>query len=194
MGFYRAGFDVTGLDLHPQPSYPFEFIQADVVKALDSLDLSQWDAFAASVPCQAFTKAKHLQGNAHPDLIAPVRDRLLDTGKPFVMENVPGAPLANYVTLCGTMFGLGVYRHRWFEPHGFALKQPVHPEHLRPQVKMGRPPKVTDYIQVVGHFSGADHGRAAMGIHWMRNKDELAESIPPAFTEYVGRAMRAELV
>lgn len=114
-GYHDAGFDVTGVDIDPQPRYPFTFIQAD---ALDFLAAHghEFDAIAASWPCQRFTTAQRIRGNTHPDLITPGRALLNATGRPWVMENVEGAPLRNPITLCGAMFpGLRVYRHRLFE-------------------------------------------------------------------------------
>lgn len=195
MGYSRAGFDVIGVDIKPQRSYPFEFIQAD---ALDYLGdwitwhgreyadgfMTSFDAIHASPPCQAFTKARKLQGNTHLDIIGPVRELLIASRLPYVIENVQGSPLIDPVVLCGEMFGLRTYRHRLFEVN-FSLDAPIHPDHVKKTTKMGRPPKEGEYMHIVGHFSGADEGRAAMGIPWM-SKNELREAIPPAYTEYVG--------
>jgi DNA (cytosine-5)-methyltransferase 1 len=182
MGLHRAGFDVTGVDIVHQKNYPFKFIQGN---ALD-VDLSEYDAVWASPPCQRFTKARFLASDHHEDLIEPVREKLIDSGKPYIIENVPGAPLINPVRLNGQMFGLMVDRERWFEcsfPVPFFL---LHPK--RKAVKMGRPVKDGDVIQVVGHFSNVPYARKAMGIDWMSGK-ELAQAIPPAFSEFLGRQM-----
>jgi DNA (cytosine-5)-methyltransferase 1 len=187
VGYHRAGFEVVGVDIEPQPNYPFEFHHGDALK----FSLDGFDAVHASPPCQAYTAAQRLQGNEHPDLVARTRALLERSGLPYVLENVPGSPLRSPVTLCGTMFGLGTLRHRLFET-SFRLLQPEHPAHLVPQVKMGRAPAVTDYIQVVGNFSGIEQGRAAMGIHWM-TRGELAQAIPPAYTEFIGRQLLREL-
>src|SRR4030042_95566 len=112
-GIADAGLDVTGIDLTNQPLYPFHFIQADAL----TFPLHGYDFYWASPPCQPFTRLKPLVTNHYHDLIAPIRARLLATGKPFVIENVPGAPLINPLLLCGTMFGLKVKRHRLFECH-----------------------------------------------------------------------------
>jgi len=183
VGYARAGFEVVGVDIDPQPHYPFEFHQADAL----TFDLFGFDAIAASPPCQRYTQAQRIRDNTHPDLVAPIRARLKAFGGPYCIENVPGAPLLKPVELCGAMFGLRVYRHRLFECN-FALKPLVHPEHLAPQRKMGRPVRDGESIQVVGNFSGVKLAREAMGIDWMV-RDELREAIPPAYTEYVGRAM-----
>ena len=122
VGYERAGFDVVGVDIAPQPNYPFGFVQADALAALEVVPLTTVDAIHASPPCQAFSLATlyHGRENAekYPDLIEPVRKLLLDTGLPFVIENVPGAPIRHDVLLCGEMFGLRVHRHRYFETHG----------------------------------------------------------------------------
>ena len=185
VGYYRAGFtEIVGIDIKPQPRYPFTFIQADALTM--PVDLLRFDAIHASPPCQAFTKARKLQGNTHPDLLEPIRTMLRSSGKPFVIENVPGAPLVNPVILCGLMFGLKVIRHRLFESN-VDLPFQLHSPHPR-QRKLGAPVVDGDYIQVVGHFSGVPYAQAAMGIDWMGQK-ELAQAIPPAYTEWIGRRL-----
>lgn len=182
-GYARAGFDVTGVDINPQPNYPHEFHQGDALKFL----LENWqefDAYHASPPCQAFTIAQRIHGNEHPDFIAATRSAFKLIGRPWVIENVPGAPLVDPVTLCGASFGLRVYRHRLFESN-MPIAEPAHAAHVWPLRKMGRKPQPGDFMHVVGHFSGVTEARAAMGIDWM-TRDELAESIPPAYTEHVG--------
>lgn len=183
VGYARAGFEVVGVDIDQQPNYPFEFHRADAL----TFDLSGFDAFAASPPCQRYTQAQRIRANMHPDLVAPIRARLQGTGRPYAIENVPGAPLVTPIELCGAMFGLRVYRHRLFEC-SFPVLAPAHPTHTAPQQKMGRPVRAGEFIQVVGNFSGVKVAREAMGIDWMM-RDELSEAIPPAYTEYVGRAM-----
>ena len=187
-GYVDAGFDVVGVDIDPQPRYPYEFTQMDALFVLGKMVEEDWfldvAAIHASPPCQAFTNAQRLQGNEHPDLIGPTRKLLDQTGLPYVIENVEGAPLLNPVTLCGTMFGLETYRHRLFETN-WPLVQPAHPEHVARQTKMGRPPVDGEFMQVVGNFSGVDRGREVMGMPWA-NRDGLREAIPPAYTNYVG--------
>jgi DNA (cytosine-5)-methyltransferase 1 len=179
MGYARAGYDVTGVDLWPQPHFPFDFTRADAM----TFPLDGYDLIHASPPCQAYTKAQRIMNYRHPDLIARTRERLLPSGTPWIIENVPGAPLHDPVTLCGLMFGLDVDRDRLFEA-SFPIIPPPHPAHDRPKRKMGRPPLPGEIIQVVGHFSDVAYARRAMGIDWMM-RDELAEAIPPAFTEFV---------
>lgn len=187
MGLHMAGFEVTGVDINTQPHYPFDFILGDAM----SVKLEGYDLIWASPPCQAFTLAQRIRKREHPDLIAPVRKMLKETGTHYVIENVEGAPLKNPVTLCGAMFpGLRVYRHRLFEA-SFYIPEPQHPEHAAKLRKMGRRVQEGEFMHVVGNFSGVELAREAMGISWMK-RDELREAIPPAYSEYVGRhAMKA---
>lgn len=148
---------------------------------------AEFDFIHASPPCQHDSECQRLQGNVHPDLIAPTRDALESTGRSWVIENVAGAvpKLREPVMLCGAMFSLETYRHRYFEPGGWALTPPGHPAHLVPQAKMGRPIPPGHYGQFVGNFSGVDHARRVMGVPWM-NRDGIRECIPPAYTSWVG--------
>jgi len=188
MGYYLAGFEVTGVDIAPQPRYPFTFVQADAL----TFPLDGFDVVHASPPCQAWTLAQRIRRNDHPDLITPIRARVSAAVVPYVIENVPGAPLHAPVTLCGTMFGgLRVYRHREFET-SFPLTAPAHAAHPAPLAKMGRPPRPGEFVHVVGNFSGAAYARQAMGIAWM-TRDELREAIPPAYTRHVGHTLAALL-
>jgi DNA (cytosine-5)-methyltransferase 1 len=187
-GYKRAGFHVTGVDNRAQPHYAGDrFIRADAM----TFSFEGFDAIHASPPCQAYTKARNLQGNAHPDLVGPMRERLIAAGVPYVIENVIGAPLINPLLLCGMMFGLNVYRHRLFES-SVPLPFLLHPMHHKPHVKMGRPVKEGDIVQVVGHFSNIGYARRAMDIPWMTQK-ELAQAIPPGYTEFVGRELLAHI-
>ncbi|MFJ8463081.1 methyltransferase domain-containing protein [Streptomyces swartbergensis] len=193
-GYADAGFDVTGVDKDPQPRYPFRFVQADAIAYVLEHG-AQYDFIHASPPCQHDSECQRIQGNTHPDLIAPTRAALETTGRPWVMENVKGAvpKLREPVMLCGPMFGVETYRHRYFETGGgFTLGQPQHPAHLVPQAKMGRPVPPGHYGQFVGNFSGVDLARLVMGVPWM-NRDGIRECIPPAYTEHIGRAALAML-
>lgn len=181
-GYHAAGFDVVGVDINPQPHYPFEFIQADAM----TFPLRGFDAIHASPPCQRYTTAQRIQGGNHPDLVDSVRDRM-PADVPWVIENVAGSPLRNPITLCGMWFGLGTYRHRLFESN-VALDQPPHLDHVLPITKMGRPPKPGEMMHVVGNFSGIHQARNAMGIYWM-TRDEIREAIPPAYTEWIGKQL-----
>jgi len=186
MGLHRAGFEVVGVDIEHQKNYPFEFHQADAL----GHSLEGFDFIWASPPCQAYSNAQRIRSNDHPDLVGPIRERLKASGVPWAIENVVGAPLINPIELCGSMFpGLRTYRHRLFEC-SFPISAPVHPEHEAPLTKMGRPVAAENFMHVVGNFSGVQKAREAMGIDWMV-RDELREAIPPAYSEYIGRAALA---
>jgi DNA (cytosine-5)-methyltransferase 1 len=191
-GYHYAGFDVTGVDVDPQPRYPFEFIQADALEVLrDRAFVSQFDAVHASFPCQAHTLCQRIQNNDHPDLIGPGRPLLQATGLPWVMENVPGSPMVDPIELCGAMFGLETYRHRLFESN-LDLVAPAHPEHVARTTKMGRTPVEGEFMHIVGNFSGVDRGREVMGMPWA-TRDGLREAIPPAYAEWIGSQLIAHL-
>lgn len=188
-GYDRAGFDVTGVDIDPQPRYPYAFIQGDAVDYLRRHG-RHFDAIHASPPCQLHTLAWRIQKNDHPDLIEPIRDLLVDLGRPYIIENVPGAPLADPIELCGAMFNLETYRHRLFESN-IELITPEHPAHTARTTKMGRAPIEGEFMHIVGNFSGVSRARSVMGMEWA-NRDGLREAIPPAYTEYLGaQLMRA---
>lgn len=188
MGYHRAGFEVVGVDNRPQPRYPFEFHQADALEYLAEHGY-EFDAIHASPVCKGYTNASlvwRALGKRYPDQIAAVRDALIATGKPYVIENVKNAPLRNPTVLNGAMFGLKVARVRYFEcsfPVPFLLLPPD-----APAVKMGRPVREGDVIQPVGHFSNVAYARRQMEIDWMV-QTELAQAIPPAYTEYIGHQL-----
>lgn len=194
MGLHRAGFEVVGVDIKPQPHYPFEFHQADAL----SFPLDGFDFIWASPPCQAYSAANNIHGRTdHPDLVAAVRERLVASGVEYVIENVEGAPLRHPVTLCGLAFGLNVKRHRQFEASFAFLAPPCprgHPGNwvsifghtvLERSSQIGRTAK--DGPRFRRKHLGTDVGRAAMGIPWM-NRAELSQAIPPAYSEFIGRA------
>lgn len=129
-GFEQAGFNVTGVDLYPQEKHQGLFIQADAIDYLLEHG-DQYDYIHASPPCQKYSmssKQFRILGKQYPDLISTTRAALIKLGKPYDLENVPGSPLINPVMLCGTMFGLPTYRHRYFEVN-WNLKQPFHHTH-----------------------------------------------------------------
>jgi DNA (cytosine-5)-methyltransferase 1 len=192
-GYAAAGFEVTGVDIEPQPRYPFTFVQGDAIGYLREHG-HEFDAVAASPPCQAMTVCQRIQGREHPRLIGPTRDALTDSGLPWVIENVEGAlpELRNPLTLCGSMFGLRTYRHRLFEIRGFRLDLPHHPVHTFPLAKMGRPVGEDQFGHYVGNFSGVERARADLGVPWM-NRDGIRESIPPAYAAWIGSALVASL-
>ncbi|MFG2618043.1 SAM-dependent methyltransferase [Streptomyces sp. NPDC048507] len=180
-----AGLEPVGVDRAPQPHYPFDFHQGDAL-GYAALYGRSFDLIHASPPCQRYTRAQKIRARDHPDLIAPTRELLVSLGVPYVIENVIGAPLRDPVLLCGSMFGLGTYRHRIFES-SFPIQAPRHPSHTRPTAKMGRRPAPGQNMHVVGNFIGVDAGRLAMGMHWA-TREGLREAIPPAYTRHIGSA------
>lgn len=186
-GLDAAGFQVVGIDIVPQPNYPFPFIRADAVTVLPA----GFDFVWASPPCQAHTLAQRIQGREHPDMIGPTRAMLRAAGIPYVIENVVGAPLENPILLCGGMFGIQTYRHRLFEC-SFPIEAPWHPDHTAPIRKMGRPVRDGEMMHIVGNFSGVDRAREIMDAQWM-NRDGLREAIPPVFAQYIGEAALATM-
>jgi DNA (cytosine-5)-methyltransferase 1 len=186
VGYARAGFEVVGVDIEPQPNYPFRFLQADML----TCSLDGFDAYHVSAPCERFSLASwfHHNHERHPDLITPMRQRLQVTGKPYVLENVIGAPLRTPLVLCGAMFGLRVYRHRLFESN-LLLFQPTHPRHQVKAAAPGAIARADEFWCVGGHFGHKEEAQAAMGIDWMKTVQEIAKAIPPAYTEWIGRQL-----
>ncbi|MFJ9093414.1 MULTISPECIES: SAM-dependent methyltransferase [Streptomyces] len=192
MGYHLAGFDVTGIDLAPQPRYPFRFIQADAIDYVREHG-AEFDFIHASPPCQRYSRAQKIQHRDHPDLIAPTRAALEATGRPWAIENVEEAhrELRNPVTLCAAAFGMRTYRHRLFETGGnFTFTPPRHPAHWAPLTKMGRPRAAGHFAHYVGNFSGVADARTDMGVSWM-NRDGIRECIPPAYTHHIATALLA---
>ena len=195
VGYHRAGFDVVGVDHQPMPRYPFEFIKSDALEYLAGHG-KEFDAIHASPPCQAFSVATAVHGHAvrakHPDLIAPCRDLLQETGYPWVIENVPGAPLRPHcIMLCGMMFGLRVLRHRWFESN-ILLLSPPHPRHpvgMLTNSKRAFDRGESRFVCVAGHNFSRSAGESAMRIDWMGSRRELSQAIPPAYTEFIGQQL-----
>ena len=190
-GLRRAGFDVVGVDIEPQPRYPFVFHRADAL----TFPLDGYNLIWASPPCQRFSDLAHRNGNGDswPDLIAPIRERLKATSVGYVIENVERSPLRDPVMLCGTMFsGLRVLRHRLFECN-FPLTAPPHGRHPRVHTldkrkgHYGKTNDRVDFVQVTGGGNcSIGAAREAMGIDWM-TKAEINEAIPPSYAEYIGR-------
>jgi DNA (cytosine-5)-methyltransferase 1 len=190
MGYHRAGFDVVGVDIKPQPHYPFEFHQADAM----TYPLDGFDVIHASPPCQAYSKTHALRKREHARLVGPTRERLAASRRPYIIENVEGAPLRNPIMLCGSMFdGLRVYRHRLFECNPAVYFPPLGCNH-----SFAMPASKGEYhtldkelfITAVGHNFQAASGRIAMAIDWM-TRDEMAQAIPPAYTAWIGRQLMA---
>lgn len=189
-GYAQAGFRVIGVDHKPQPNYPFEFILGDALLVGREIG-RDFDAIHASPPCQAYTRARVLRGaginTAHPDLVAPTRYLLRRLHRPYVIENVPGAPLLDPIELCGYALGIQLYRHRWFES-SFPLVAPWHRPHDRAQAPLGRPAAAGEVPQLVGNFPQVELARQITGCDWM-TRDQLRECVPPAFTRHLGRHM-----
>jgi DNA (cytosine-5)-methyltransferase 1 len=186
MGLHRAGFDVTGVDVVPQPNYPFRFCQADAL----TFPLDGFDFVWASPPCQAFTAYKRRPNHVRPrdNLIPIVRERLEKAGAPWVLENVPGAPLQNPLTLCGSMFGLDVCRHRHFEASFLVLTPSCNHVVQRPRFKQATNRKNLRSTVEIGVWRiPLAVQQAAMDIDWM-TLEELSQAIPPAYSEFLGRA------
>lgn len=176
MGYYRAGFDVVGVDIKPQPYYPFPMYQADALEVLRDHNLSAYDAIHASPPCQAYATVTIATGDQsrHPRLLPDVLTALKGTGRPWVIENVPKAIPHPDMVLCGSQFGLRVKRHRHFllSNSWFNLVPPCTCGNALPFMHQGE-------------RAYAD----AMGCTWMTKK-EAREAIPPAYTEYIGLAAK----
>jgi DNA (cytosine-5)-methyltransferase 1 len=185
MGLHRAGFEVVGVDIRPQPRYPFEFHQADAL----TFPLDGFDFIWASPPCQAYSKTAALwRDRKHPELVDEVRERLAANGVPYAIENVVGAPLRQPTMLCGTMFGLKVYRHRLFET-SFFLLAPPHKQHTEGSTGAHRGySRNNPMVCVAGHNFEREAGAQAMGIDWMTSRAQLAQAIPPAYSEFIGKA------
>jgi DNA (cytosine-5)-methyltransferase 1 len=214
MGYHRAGFDVVGVDNRPQPRYPFRFVQGDALAFLDEHG-AEFDAIHASPPCQRYSRATACFASAnrvtvadarekHVDLVDATRSKLAALGIPWIIENVEGAPLRAPVLLCGTMFGLRVYRHRLFESSELLLAPTHHRrDHRVPCVPiMARERREAGgynaalergwFLTVAGGSARVGDARAAMGIDWMTGA-ELNQAIPPAYTEFLGRQLIASV-
>jgi DNA (cytosine-5)-methyltransferase 1 len=189
VGLHRAGFDVVGVDIVRRDRYPFPFVQADALRP--PFDLQQFDFIWASPPCQAYSWSAKRWDVERADLVDPTRAMLDTSGRPYCIENVPGAPIRADLVLTGMMFGLGVIRRRHFEFNFFVLGPPPHAK--RGGVRTG------EYVTVAGHGGDNIKGRGsrsakqeAMGIDWMSD-EELNEAIPPAYGEFIGRAALREI-
>ena len=195
MGYHRAGFDVVGVDINPQPHYPFEFIQADAM----TYPLEGFDVIHASPPCQAYSKIVRNvwhRSDDHPDLVAPTRDRLITAGVPYVIENVEGAPIRASVMLCGTMFGLNIRKHRWFETHGVDII--LAPASCGDHRKLYNPwksklPDGSKNSRTIVKFRAAqDTPWIPMGGGNSRKEGitgDVFNAIPPAYTRWIGEQL-----
>lgn len=200
VGYSRAGFVVTGVDIEPHDDYPFRLIVADAMDVLtDAAFLAKFDVIHASPPCQAYTSLRTLSENVHADLVAPVRDALLQWGGSYVIENVPGAPLRNPMLLCGAAFGLGAMcrgnvwrplrRHRLFESNVWMMSGGCACSAVQPVGVYGNG---GGGAMTRGYKAVRSEARAAMGIDWMKHED-VVQAIPPAYTEHIGAQLLAHL-
>lgn len=198
-GYQNAGFDVWGVDINPQPNYCGTlFFEADAISFLNTYPLDGFDVIHASPPCQAYSVTSSLHDNDHPELVEPMR-RILDAiGLPYVIENVVGAPLRNATLLCGSMFGLGVRRHRLFETSPVIIGAPQCNHRLQPfpvdVTGTGGPSSKPRTGKGGVHRKPRDltHAREVMGVDWMTRR-ELSQAIPPAYAEWVGLQLKAHL-
>lgn len=187
MGLHRAwpNAEIVGVDIKPQPRYPFTFVQDDAM----TFDLAGFDFIWASPPCQRHTCLKSVFDSTKYEChIARTRELLTESGRPFTIENVVGAPLRRDLILCAAPFGLRSYRHRIFEC-SFSVTQPEHPKHLVPVNRRKKNRRghwdAGGFVTVVGDI-GSYVGPEAMGINWMTG-NELSQAIPPAYSEYIAR-------
>ncbi len=192
-GYQLAGFEVVGVDIKKQKRYPFEFIQADCLELMKDMDfLRSFDVIAASPPCQTHSITQHLrnaQGRSTDkvDLIPQTREALIASGKPYVIENVPGSPLINPIQMCGSYFGLKVRRHRRFESNLPIVGSPC--DHKSQGKPVGVYGSMRDEIPKGGHTAKSiEEAREAMGIDWMI-WGELVEAIPPIYTKEIGKQL-----
>lgn len=203
MGYHRAGFEVVGVDIKPQRRYPFRFVLGDALSL--PMNLQAFDAIHASPPCQAFSVATGPKFRPrHPDLLTPTRDMLTASGIPFVIENVPGAPLRDPAILCGAAFGLCAY-----DPHSGRKLHLKRHRLFESSVPLLAPSCFCRNLEIGGVYGGGSGDRsrarnvrrggytprvavqrALMGCEWMV-EDELSQAIPPAYTEFIGRQLLA---
>jgi DNA (cytosine-5)-methyltransferase 1 len=200
-GYADAGFDVVGVDLDPQPRYPYTFVQDDAVAFIREHG-HEFDVIHASPPCQSYlnlTRANEAMGRnpQHADLIEATREALSATGKPWVIENVPNAPLIDPVRLCGTSFALPLRRHRHFESNLPITGLPCeHKRFTTPRYWTSWRPngehRLSTVVQVYGNAGGVEHWPAALGVDWMDRRG-MAECLPPAYTQHVGAQIICQL-
>jgi DNA (cytosine-5)-methyltransferase 1 len=204
-GYQRAGFYVVGVDINPQPNYcGDEFVQADALAYLHGCPRPGFDAIHASPPCQAHTSMKAMwNAREHPDLIADTRELLIRSGLPYVIENVPGAPLVDPVTICGTALGLGsgeheLRRHRIFETNWSLLAPPcahggrprtigVYGDHARDRRRDMSRANVEAGTRIEPAVA-LRKAREAMGMPWASWRG-LSQAVPPAYTELIGHQL-----
>lgn len=199
MGYYLAGFEVVGVDLRPQPNYPFPFIQGDAIEYIRKHG-HEYDLVHGSPPCQAYTPLNAYNHKTYPDLIAPTRDAMIYAGQPYAIENVEAAwpELRDPVMLCGSIFKLKMYRHRLFET-SFKVRDRMHWRHVHTCTRNGYLPTRSAPFMTI---TGGRHSRAwqnaaadAMEMPWIKvaaggdiklGIREVCEAIPPKYAKYIG--------
>lgn len=204
MGYHRAGFDVVGVDIDPQPNYPFQHWVGDALEYLAESTLDEYDVIHASPPCQGYLNlgaVNRALGRTydHPDLISATRALLIEAGKPYVIENVEDArtQLLDPVRICGTGLDRPLRRHRLFESNvpleGIACE---HKRFTDKRYWTGWRPngehRLSTVVQIYGNAGGREHWPAALGVDWMTSK-EMAECVPPSYTEHLGRQLAAHI-
>lgn len=199
MGYHQAGFDVIGVDIEPQPRYPFRFVKGDALDVLAGWDLlrPRPTAVHASPPCQDYsagTLPQRRAGKQYVDLLEVTRRALLRVSIPWVIENVPGAPMRADYRICGCMFDLpGLRRERWFETSwsAYDLRSPCW--HVGSAVTVsGHGATSRSRARIQGERQTIADWHRAMGIDWM-TRDELSQAIPPAYTRFIGEQLLAHL-
>lgn len=207
VGYHQAGFDVVGMDINPQPHYPYHAVQVDVMRYLEHPDRisgfvrpDSFDAIHASPPCQHHTKYRNVVKDItdrYQDHIGRLRELLEAVGRPYIIENVEGAPLHNPITLCGSMFDLDVRRHRLFETN---WDLPNHPWGCRHRIwgrrfkaSTGRKPDSRYTIEIGAWNEPLALQKACMGVDWTISLRELSEAVPPAYTEHIGTQLLHQL-
>jgi DNA (cytosine-5)-methyltransferase 1 len=198
-GYHRAGFDVVGVDIDPQPNYPYEFHQGDALVFLKEHG-HEFDAIHASPPCQSFLNLGKVnialgRDYDYPNLIGPTREMLEEIGKPYVIENVQDARshMVDPVRICGTGLGRPLRRHRLFESNIPLEGVPCdHGAFTEPKYWTGWRPKgekrLSTVVQVYGNAGGQHEWPDAMGIDWM-DRHGFVEAVPPSYTEHIGRQL-----
>lgn len=193
VGYHRAGFDVVGVDIEPRDNYPLDFVCADAIAYVLTVNLGTFDAIHASPPCQLHSTLRTGVTGDYEDLVADTRWALERAGKPYVIENVPGAPLHNTVTLCGTAHGCvddtaELHRHRLFETNWTVWPGPPPCDHRRDRQCLGvyGDLAANDRPSTRGVKAGRGRAFRLMGVDWPMTDRELAEAIPPAYTEWIG--------
>lgn len=205
-GWANAGWDVTCVDIQPQPRCPFPFVRADAIDYIGN-EGHRFHAIEGGPVCKAYSKTARIHNAGHPAQIPATREAMIATGKPYVIENVEDAlpELRDPVILCGQNFGLRTYRHRLFESN-IPLKQPEPDfwapqrkpdtcgfDHAYPVAKMGRPVPDGWFYHAVGNFSGVDLVRQDMGVPWM-SREGINQCIPPVMAQSIAEQVLAHVL